>query len=506
MASSADGMGGMLAGLGAGIGLVLVAAIICWCSKNRRDNRKNNIDPMSKAGGGRRESTTAAEVSLQPMPDKRKPTLVTDGIMAVLEHKKITPFDLKKDVVYGTEVGSGAFGQVFKAKLSTTDCAIKQLHKHDNKSTALLAGLLEEFDVMMQLRHPNVLLTMGIAVDKNSLTTGIVMEYMQASLFDVIYEPTFAPYRTWDSAYFAIASDVAKGMSFIHFNGLLHRDLKPGNVLLDGQWVAKVADFGNALDDAHTNVHEIAGTPPYMAPEIILAHTYDRPVDVWAFGCIVAHMASGQIPYGQLGLTDRQQMLDVIKAGECSPLELLFTSKGVPQSIVGIAKDCCLPYPPSRPDFQAIASRFDDSLPEDNDPRPLVRIKNKKVGRTTIASAPRESVTAELSASLAPKQNESFHSTYRGKFMKRGDASDRTSPRARSNLGSSAFTTSFTSTSAGTAQAGAEESPTRLPLSQPNANFMDSFADVFLATFTPGKAAGEDATKDDEEDNEEDFV
>ena len=51
---------------------------------------------------------------------------------------------------------------VFKCKLSNTDCAIKQLHKHDNKSTSMLAGLLEEFHdhVMVQLRHPNVLLTM----------------------------------------------------------------------------------------------------------------------------------------------------------------------------------------------------------------------------------------------------------------------------------------------------------------------------------------------------------
>ena len=71
-------------------------------------------------------------------------------------------------------------------------------------------------------------------------TTGIVMELMQTSHYDVIYDPSFTPYRDWGSALFLIASDVAKGMAFIHFNSLFHRDLKPGNVLIDAQWVAKV--------------------------------------------------------------------------------------------------------------------------------------------------------------------------------------------------------------------------------------------------------------------------
>ena len=57
----------------------------------------------------------------------------------------------------------------------------------------MLGGLLEEFDVMKTLRHPNVLLTMGIAVDTDAETTGIVMELMQASLHDVIYDPSFKP-------------------------------------------------------------------------------------------------------------------------------------------------------------------------------------------------------------------------------------------------------------------------------------------------------------------------
>ena len=223
-------------------------------------------------------------ISMSPMATIHstpfKPTIREDGILAVLEHKKVTPIDLKKEITYGPELGSGAFGVVLKCKFRNTDCAIKQLHKEGSRAVEMLEGLLDEFDVMMQLRHPNVLLTMGIAVDPDDKVTGIVMELMQASLFDIIYEPCFAPYANWDAAYFSVALDVAKGMAFIHFNNLLHRDLKPGNVLIDAQWIAKVADFGTVLDEAKTLYEkeaEVAGTPPYMAPEIIVCTSTSRP-------------------------------------------------------------------------------------------------------------------------------------------------------------------------------------------------------------------------------------
>jgi serine/threonine protein kinase len=332
---------------------------------------------------------------------------------------------------------------------------------------------------------------MGIAVNSDDGTTGIVMELMQASLHDVIYEPSFEPYAKWDSAYLAIASDVSKGMAHIHFNGFLHRDLKPANILLDAQWVAKVADFGNTLDDSqmlYEHEQEIAGTPPYMAPEIITLHHYERPVDVWAFGCVLAHMGSRKIPYEQLNLTSRIQMLNVIRSGTCSPLELLFETLNEKQneknkplkSIIELAKMCCQPDPSARPDFSTVANTItgiigvDASGVDAQDPRPLVRIKNRKVvsfnaGKKLFSMDPAGS--DRRGDSMAPSF---MHSTYKDKFKEKGKTAG-----AAAEAGTSAT----------------EES------ADSGGSFLDTFSSTLLKTFTPGKettvgAGSDDADKD----------
>jgi hypothetical protein len=237
---------------------VLVVLLVCWRLRKFRQvskaDARTKINPNESSTNERstnESSTSSTGVELETaLPTiAAVPTIAADGLLAVLDHKQITPFDLKNDITCGAELGLGTFGKVMQCSLRQTNCAIKQLHKDDKRSEFMLQGLLDEFEIMKSLRHPNVLLTMGIAVDREELTTGIVMELMQASLMDVIYHPSFAPHATWEKGLISIACDVAKGMSYIHFNGLLHRDLKPGNVLLDSHWIAQVADFGTAIDD-----------------------------------------------------------------------------------------------------------------------------------------------------------------------------------------------------------------------------------------------------------------
>ena len=143
------------------------------------------------------------------------------------------------------------------------------------------------------------------------------MERMVASLAEVVEghagrggdERSGSSVVAWASSLGAISMDVAKGMSYLHSRNVLHRDLKPANILLNEHWVAKVADFGTALAARRSHlrgadvepsapVHP-AGTLAYMAPEMMRlddARSGDKAIDVWSFGCVLAHIAAGKAP------------------------------------------------------------------------------------------------------------------------------------------------------------------------------------------------------------------
>lgn len=100
-------------------------------------------------------------------------------------------------------------------------------------------------------------------------------------------------------------------------------------------------DFGTTVKDKEMlfeREDEITGTPPYMAPDTLRTATFDKPVDVWAYGCVLAHVATGRAPYSQLKLSKVSELLDVIRKGEASPLELLLASNTTPSPIITLAR------------------------------------------------------------------------------------------------------------------------------------------------------------------------
>ena len=377
---------------------------------------------------------------------------------------------LMSEIIYGDQLGTGAFGVVYKCTFQATKCAIKKLHAKDESSEALAKALMDEFHVMSQLRHPNVLLTLGIAEDAVEGTKGIVMELMEASLADVLSSASFEQYATWAGSFFSIASDVANGMAYIHFNNMLHRDLKPGNVLLDAQWVAKVADFGTSFDAAEKGAGssggDIQGTPPYMAPEIVKRHAYDKPVDVWAFGCMLAHMGTKRPPYSWLThIETPKQLLDVVASGEYSPLELLLESATTPQAVKDLAKQCCQPGPIMRPTFGQISELIMAAIPEGAEPRPVARIRNKRpLRRAMLPSLPDSPSTSDRESSSPTKLDQSYRDKFRSRSKTQMDKSYR-------------------------AEGAASPPSPRTNPDTPAGAFYQTFSDTLLATYTPGKSA-----------------
>ena len=411
----------------------------------RRKMRKHT---RAKTGVSSNEGKGSTELQKIELKEKYKPILMSE-------------------IIYGDQLGTGAFGVVYKCTFQATKCAIKKLHAKDESSEALAKALMDEFHVMSQLRHPNVLLTLGIAEDAVEGTKGIVMELMEASLADVLSSAAFEQYATWAGSLLSIASDVANGMAYIHYNNMLHRDLKPGNVLLDAQWVAKVADFGTVFDTSGSAISEsgdIQGTPPYMAPEIVKRHVYDKPVDVWAFGCMLAHMGTKRPPYSWLThIETPKQLLDVVASGEYSPLELLLFSTTTPQAVKDLAKQCCQPGPIMRPTFAQISELIIATIPEGAEPRPVARIRNKRpLRRALLASLPDSPSTSDRESNSPTKLDQSYRDKFRSRSKTQMDKSYRVEDAA------------------------SPPSPRTNPDTHAGALFQ-TFSDTLLSTFTPGK-------------------
>ena len=353
-----------------------VAAFASATFENALDPTKNNL-----------LSTMPNDMT----PRAAKSFALNQMIMQATKSSKIKPIPWK-DLELLEKLGEGTFGTVHACSFKATPCAVKQLRDDRESSAALLADMLKEHDTMMTLRHPNVVLMLGIATD-NVQRVGIVLELLEVSLAEFLHDSSgYVEHRTWRNSLLSIASDVAKGIAYLHFNNLLHRDLKPGNVLLSDSWVAKVADFGSSAN-AKTSAagdEAIHGTPPYMSPEVARGeNNQTAAVDVWSFGCLLVHMGTLCPPYFALKCKHAMDIVRVVQRGDVSPVQVLLDDTDrreyrCPASIVTLAKQCCHREPTQRPDMAAIAGALASPTIQTGiykgvrETRPLVRLQRSR--------------------------------------------------------------------------------------------------------------------------------
>jgi serine/threonine protein kinase len=386
------------------------------------------------------------------------------------------------------KLGEGTFGTVHACLFKATPCAVKQLREDKESSVQLLADMLREHDAMTGLRHPNVVLMLGIATD-HVQRVGIVLERLEISLLELLHGGSeYKEYRTWRASLLSIASDVAKGVTYLHFNNVLHRDLKPGNVLLSDSWVAKVADFGSSANAKTSATGDAAlhGTPPYMAPEVANGEiNQTAALDVWSFGCLLVHMGTLRPPYYALNCKRAMDIVRVVQRGDVSPVQVLLDDSErreyrCPAGIVALAKNCCHREPTQRPDMPAIAGALVSPAIQTSiqkgatDARPLVRLQRSRAsveGEGTF-DASKATYDASVAAPFA-----------------RGDASE--SPRSSPayNASKSKFLNLSKNIPAGASSARHEPSPRAAP----------SVGSAFESTFDGKAEAASSATFDGEE-------
>src|SRR5689334_16650100 len=180
-------------------------------------------------------------------------------------------------------------------RLLERDVALKVLHQQFTADDDYVERFRREARSVAQLTHPNIV----TVIDRGEQDGRqfIVFEYVDGENLKELVERE-GPLPVHEVI--ELGLQVARGLSFAHENGLVHRDVKPQNVLLDGDGRAKVTDFGIArsLDvDGMTITGTIMGSSNYIAPEQARGQPVDDQTDVYSLGCVLFELLTGDVPF-----------------------------------------------------------------------------------------------------------------------------------------------------------------------------------------------------------------
>ncbi len=208
----------------------------------------------------------------------------------------------------GKLIGEGAYARVFQGINADSGelMAIKQVslsggHEHEKKRLEAVSALQREIEVMKLLQHENIVKYLGTETTDDRLN--IFLEYVSGgsiaqliSNFGALDEPVVRKYTR----------QIVVGLDFLHDKGIVHCDIKGGNILVTEDGIIKLADFnsskqlGNIAGGGSNPLRSLLGTPQFMAPEVIRQTGHGRKADIWSVGCTVVQMLTGAPPWDEI--------------------------------------------------------------------------------------------------------------------------------------------------------------------------------------------------------------
>ncbi len=197
--------------------------------------------------------------------------------------------------IFKHEIGSGSYSKVYKAIDNVTKefVAIKKISK-SRLSNTLIERFIKEIEILKNINHPNIIQF------KNSLVTDkyifIITEFCDGGSVKDLIEKGLDEGEVRNVIY-----QLVKGLHYLDSINILHRDIKPDNLLLTKSNVLKIIDFGfsyqNKMSDELYNT--ICGTPMYMSPELLSGKPYSKKSDLWSVGIIAYELFHSKNPFGK---------------------------------------------------------------------------------------------------------------------------------------------------------------------------------------------------------------
>ncbi|KAL4571245.1 hypothetical protein LXL04_018000 [Taraxacum kok-saghyz] len=277
-------------------------------------------------------------------------------------------------------LGSGGFGTVYKGLFSNgAAVAVKVLKGTSDER--IEEQFMAEVSTMGRTHHFNLVRLYGFCFESN--LQALVYEYMvNGSLDNHLFKASEGPVIGFEKLH-EIALGTARGISYLHEEcpqRIVHYDIKPGNILLDSKFCAKVADFGLAKlcnrENTHITMTGGRGTPGYAAPELWLPLPVSHKCDVYSFGMLLFEII-GRRRNMDVRLGDNQQWFPICVWGKYEKKELkdLMVICGIEEKDYEVGERmvkvalCCVQYrPETRPEMSIVVKMLEGTLPV---PEPL---------------------------------------------------------------------------------------------------------------------------------------
>jgi len=201
------------------------------------------------------------------------------------------------DFEMGDPLGEGRFGRVYMAREKTSKkiVAIKVIFKGEIRENNMVEQLKREVEIQSHLRHPNILRLYGYFHDKDRVF--LVLEFAEnGELYRHLQK--HGPFTERKTACYI--SQIAGALNYLQKKKVIHRDMKPENLLLSSNDIVKVSDFGWAIHTSGASQRRMTfcGTHDYLAPEMIIKDSgYDQKIDSWALGVLCYELLIGYPPF-----------------------------------------------------------------------------------------------------------------------------------------------------------------------------------------------------------------